>query len=79
MYHPVVVLKDDSNPTEITSKWASWRQPWPIGATISILIDPSDKNQFEVNCFSNIYGIPATLFGLSAITGITFCCTTYFN
>ena len=79
MYHPVFVILNNTDTSQFTSSWGSWRRPWPIGATIEIWVDPSNAERSEINCFASMYGISSTLFGLSGISAIVLYVVTHFN
>jgi hypothetical protein len=70
-YHPVVKFETaDGRAVVAISSWGSWRRPWPVGRLVSVHYNPTNPRWVEIRCFANLWGIPLTLLGLTAITGL---------
>ena len=70
-YHPVVKFETaDGRAVVAISSWGSWRRPWPVGRLVSVHYNPTNPRWAEIRCFANVWGIPLTLLGLTAIIGL---------
>ena len=70
-FHPVVVFETaDGRPVVAISAWGSWRRPWPVGRTVPVHYSPTNPRQVEIHCFVNLWQMPLTFVGLTAVLGL---------
>jgi len=70
-YHPVLRFETiDGQPVTTISSCGWWRRPWPSGDIVRVRYNPHNPKWAEIDCFTNIWGMPVTFLGLSAVIGV---------
>ena len=70
-FHPVVRFETaDGRPVAAISAWGSWRRPWPVGRIVSVHYDPTNPRRAEIRCFVNLWQMPLTFVGFTAVLGL---------